>query len=296
MKICVIVALFPCLYPFTDVDAVQLTFLPKPGSVLALKTSVAAATIAQVPAMDESMKMQVRGTVTFQQRVSRTDENGLIEITTRVQTGHLTMSSDGEEERLAQPHDKTVVRMTPRGKIVNIQNTRGSDLTHAGDPFTSMLGMDNGALLAQGLMFPEGDVKVGNSWKEECTVDRGDSKSTTIKCSARLLDLVEVMGHRCAKIYATLWTPVDASQFAEEVSGSDEASVEVRGYSKSDYTVYFAIDIGYPVYVEGTVTSLSEISASLPAEAADVAGIGDDLNVSTRLKMNFKTVLQKGVQ
>lgn len=296
MKISVIVALLPCLYPFTDVDAVQLTYLPKPGSSLTLKTSVAAAAIAQVPAMDESMKMQVRGTVTFQQRVTRADENEFIEITTQVQSGHLTMTSDGEEERLAPPHDKTVVRMTAHGKIMSIQSTLGSDLSNADDPFGTMLGVDSGTLRAQGLMFPKGDVKVGDSWKEECIVDRGDKKSITIRCSARLLDIVEVLGYRCAKIHATLWTPLDTNQFAEEVSGSDEASVEVSGYTKNDITVYFAVDIGSPVYVEGAVISLSEISAALPAELADAAGIGDDMSVSTRLKMNFNTVLQKGVQ
>lgn len=279
-------------------QGVKLRYQWKTGQQTTCRSSIAAAATVQMPFMEESLKMQMRGSITCHQKITKVEPEGIAEIENRIEPSSFSMSANGEDQKMPFPAETTVLRMSPRGKVLSISGAASGEESEVTEKSPHAKGLDANQVFRNGagLVFPEEDLKPGQTWTEECTLPIGPEQSVKVKCNGKLVDLVEVQGMKCAKLEATIVFPLALDFPGESSSMPSEAGAESQGYTKLTSTIYFDYEQGLVVFSQGTITAAMQYSMSPPAGAAEAGVEGTDMSMSMKLKMNVKTTLEKGAR
>ncbi|MBI3922313.1 MAG: hypothetical protein HY318_12910 [Armatimonadetes bacterium] len=279
-------------------QGLKLRYQWKTGLQTTCRSSVAAAAMVQMPFMEESLKMQMRGALTFHQKVTKVDTDGIAEIENRIEPSTFSMSANGGNEKMPFPGETTVLRMSPRGKVLSISNVASGEESEETEESPHAKGLDANQVFRNGagLVFPEEDLKPGQTWTEECTLPVGPEQSVKIKCNGKLIDLVEVQGMKCAKLEATIVFPLALDFPGERSSMPSDVAADSQGYTRLTSTIYFDYEQGIVVFSEGSITGAMQYSMSPPPGAVEAGVEGTDMSMSMKLKMNVKTTLQKGAR
>ncbi|NCO33202.1 MAG: hypothetical protein AUJ92_02205 [Armatimonadetes bacterium CG2_30_59_28] len=276
-------------------SALKLRYSMKRGDVTRIKTGIAAAAIMQLPMMEDPMRMQVRGLAFVRQEVKDVSTEGVMEVWSEVTSGVMNFLVDGDQEKVRLPREVTVVRITPRGKVVSFSKETGEETNDETEMLKGTLGLDSEQMLGEipGLIFPEGNVEVGSKWEEAYSVEIGNGKGLNIHCSALLTEMVELLGYQCAKIRTVVSVPIDGGAFGGDELPMSGMELDARGYAKGDLTYYFAHEEGFVVCTVGSISVFNHATLRLPTEAEELGIGGHDMNATTRMKMNMKSHVQK---
>jgi len=258
--------------------AIVLRYTPKVGEVHKQKASMAGRMEMTMAALGQTM----RGEMTIEMDYS---EKALsqTETVTRMQTdllgGKGSFSMAGQSQTMDMPTGKIVADMDRLGAMVKL-----IEMDMPGSEQFMGSGAESLPNWSQYSTFPEGDLKVGDTWSGKVSIPAGPdmpSIEMTFKCT--LLDLTTFKGRNCAKIRTVFNGPFTMDMAgAQGVPPGTEGTVDAVMDGNMDW--YYDYDNSVYAYGEGTMAMDMTV-----AMAGEAAAAGD---MSMKLKMNIKTALQ----
>jgi len=259
--------------------AVMLRYSPKVGETIKHKVSMAGRTSAVVEGMGETMRMELSGAMQYTEKaLSETPDT--VRVETRVTGGKFTMSVGGQSESQQAPKGKFVADMDRRGRLVKAIEADFGGKSGAQDFMTG--GTGSLSNLTTFAAFPEGDVKVGDTWSDEIKIPATQGgPEVNLSLTSRLLDLADFQGRKCAKIRTTFKGPMSFSAPA----GSDDPGNTMEAALQGDLIWYYDYENSIYVSGEGSVGMDMKMSVSGP----EMPG----LPVTTKMLMNVKLSLAK---
>lgn len=248
-------ALFTLIGP-AHAERFQYRF--KAGQVIEFRANLAgAAMLGQTGG--SMMKMQFRSGVRQTQRV-RSVSGGVatLDVMETALSGKMVMG--GKTEPMVPPPNRSLVRMTERGRFISRQPLTGV-------PGEGGVGIE-GADVTFGLNFPARDLKPGDTWQDTFEVGEGTERKRVHgawKYEAR----EKFRGRDCIRVSTVLTMKMSGA--ADGTTG--EAPLE-RGGMTARMTTYFDPKDGTEVYSSGylTLTSRLDLGAISP-EAGELANV-----------------------
>jgi len=263
--------------------AVVLRYRPKVGEMTKHKVSMSGrmeTSMAGTAVPGATMRMEMTGAIDLAEKaLSQTEE------TTRVENrwlgGKISVKMDGQSQSVDVPTGRMVVDVDPRGRAVKLIEAAMEDQSLTpqamGPDFQTMVGWSEfGA-------FPEGDVKVDDTWSDEIKLPTGEEgPEITLQISSRLLALTTFQERKCAKIRTSFEGPMtfDLSKMAP---ADEEAEGEMEAVLQGDMVWYYDYENSVYVYAEGAVGMNMTMSMSAPEMPAGEMTMNMLMNVKYAL-------------
>ncbi|MCS7252541.1 MAG: hypothetical protein RMK18_03895 [Armatimonadota bacterium] len=207
-------------------------------------------------------------------RISSVFPDGTFEMETTRESGKV--QRDGREEDLSGKPYKRAVRISDRGKVIEekvIEGEEQEDEDKFADPIVLMDEIHSRAV--QNIAFPESAVKIGTEWTTALTERIGEG-TVSITIKSRVIDFVELDGHKCAVIESEISAPLDLPV------KMGEFEIKLSGEFKSWTTLHFDYERGIEVLSEDQIRMV----ANQTAQAS-----GQSLSLQFKVAANAKTVL-----
>ncbi|MGD0111317.1 MAG: hypothetical protein ABSD48_05585 [Armatimonadota bacterium] len=263
--------------------AVTLRYAPKVGDTVKHKVSLAGRTSSGAEdtgdnPLAEAMRMEVSGTIQYAEK-ALSETTDTVRIETQVTGGKFTWGIGGQSQNQQMPKGKVVADMDRRGRLVKTIETTFSGKSGAQDFMTG--GAGGWSNFSSFAVFPEGDVKAGDTWSDEIKIPAAQGvPEVNLTLSSRLLDLTTVDNRKCAKIRTTFKGPFNL----DTIPGAGDSS-SMEATLQGDLVWYYDYENSVYVSGEGQVGMNMNINVSGP----EIAG----MPVSIKMLMNIKLSLIK---
>jgi len=270
-------------FAVVPVGAVRLRYSGKPGKVYRYKTMVVGAGENKASMMNQPMRMQMTMMLEHTTRVLKISPEAL-ELEVASVQGSSNVTSMGQQTKTPIPKTRIVMRITPLGKVLETKTGSPSGTGRMG----AMGGMMGNSPVNNFLpIFPERDVKPGDTWSEEAAIPVYKDVKLNVRMNSKLLGLMNFRGHKCAKIQMTYEIPMDDLMPPEAQTQTPQMTMTMKGKATGRMTYYFDYERGHEVYSEGPILLAMKMNVS----AQSSSGEQQDMETSTVMKMNCKTVL-----
>lgn len=206
--------------------------------------------------------------------VSSVSPDGTFEMETTRESGKV--QRDGREEDLSGKPYKRIVRMNGRGKVLEervVEGEEREDESKFADPIVLMDEVHSRAV--QNIAFPEGAVNKGTEWTTALT-ERIANSVVNITIKSKVVEFVELDGHKCAVIESEISAPVDMSVRVGEFD------IKLDGEFKAWTTLHFDYERGIEVLSEDQIRAV--INQTARAQ-------GRSVNLQFKVAANAKSVL-----
>lgn len=264
----------------TAAQAVTLRYQGEAGEV----RRYAFAASMRMQSEGEGEQARTEGTITglLAQKINSVD-NGVLTIEQKVTKGKMAMRVEGSGEPINRemPEVKTLMKMDAQG---HVKYFKADDTAMMMSPTQ---GFDRA--LAEIGMFPERDLKVGDTWSSDREVPDADIGTIKLRLTRKLVALEPQDKHDCAKVETKFEGTLEPTA---EMMGSemldDQFDLNV-GFSGTVVTWFDHRD-GLIVREDVTMRMLTTMHFTMPA-----MGAGEDVEHSSRtaMIMNARTALQK---
>jgi len=257
--------------------AVVLRYAPKVGVAVKHKLTMAGRMEAASQAMDQPMRVQVRGSMSYTEKaLSETADR--VRVQQRLTGGEFVMNMGGQSQTQPMPIGKMVTEMDRRGRLVRVIEADLGDKAATADLLS---GTGTWSELASFAALPEGQVKVGDTWSDQLKLPAtAGSPEISLDVASRLVSLTTVEGRKCAQVRSTfsgpLTIPIPGGQ-----SGAGSMQATLQGEMVWHY------DYENSVYVKGEGTMGMDMKMSV--SGPETPG----MDVSTKMIMNIKLALVK---
>ena len=172
------------------------------------------------------------------------------------------------------------------GKIARVTVTSGGEISDFELPVGLPDSLQNADFKKMFMIFPERDLRVGESWLEssESVNDDNDNFSikNTLNSTHTLIGIEKKGGYECAKVKVMASTSMITTSKSAEIKLDGKAQGRVEGI------VYFELDSGYIVHSDLN-TRINNVVVTQPAQGGEKQA-EDTLEVTTILDTNLKTV------
>lgn len=255
--------------------AVALSYAPKVGVTVKHKLAVKGRTEAGVEGVDQTMRIEMTGVMQYSETaVSETQDQ--VRVETLSAGGKFTVKMGGQTQSQDVPKGKVVADMDRHGRLVKLVS---ADRGGKSSPQDMMGG--NWANFSDFGTLPEGDVKVGEVWRDEVKIPGGDGEpEINLKLTSRLMQLATFEGRKCAMIRTNFRGPLKFEESGEEGdSGSMEAMLQ------GDVVWHYDYENSVYVEAEGTVGMDMKMAMSGPESPG--------MHMTTKMLMNVKMSLVK---
>jgi hypothetical protein len=261
-------------------QAIVLRYQPKVGEVTKHKASMAGRMETEMPGMDQTMHIEMTMSMDYSEKaLSATDETTRLE--TRLLGGSATMKMNGESHTEDMPTGRMVADMDRRGRVARLVEADfgapefGEMMAPGGETFPNW---------SQFAAFPEGDVKVEDSWSDELQIPTGlGGPELKLTFTSRLLALTTFQDRRCAKIRSSFEGPMQFDMSDMNLPGEQGAEGSMEATLQGDMLWYYDYENSVYVYGEGSVGMDMKMSMAMPEGAGGT--------MTTRMVMNIKTTL-----
>lgn len=235
----------------------------------------------------------------YRETVTEVTPEGVIILIRSLESGKTSVRMSGQENSTAtdMPRTKTVIRMTPRGRILSAR-TGPAEPSAEGKPEATgmspeLFGMDLGMLEAvlSHPPLPEGEVKPNDTWTEEVRLPGFmDSPTVTVTLNSRLLALAPYKGRDCAKIRTFFQIPLemDLSQMMQQMPMAQGGSGDMQVTGKLSGAIEWQFDYkrGQLVYGEGPLEMVATTNFTVTQQTGTTSG-----SAKLALKSNQKVTL-----
>lgn len=261
-------------------QAIVLRYQPKVGVVYKHKATMAGRMESSAEGMGQSMRVEMTVSVDYSEKaLSKTEEATRLE--TRLLGGTATVRMGEDSQTTDVPTGRMVADVDRRGRLVNLVEAEfGEDLTQ------ELMGMGAGTSSnwAQFAAFPEGDVKVDDSWTDTATIPAAlGSPELTLTFTSRLLALTTFQDRKCAKLRTSFQGPVKFEVPQIGLPAEEEAEAAMEATLQGDILWYYDYENSVYVYGEGSVG----MDMKMPVPMPDTPGG----TMTTKLLMNVKTAM-----
>jgi len=255
--------------------AIVLRYSPKEGSVTKHKMTMTGATTMAMPGMEASgMKITMSGFVLTTEKVLSTSEES-VTLETRITGGKMNTTMQGQTDSTDVPQGRIVAEMDHHGRMVK---TIESDMEQGG----GFGDVDYSDFAEFGAAFPEGDLKVKDTWTGEMKLPLGEGLDITLTATSRLLELGVFQGRKCAKIRSTFKGPLTLDMSAtgmSEEGGESSATGSLNGL----FVSYYDYENSVYVSAEGTITVAMEMTSSDPQGGAFTSNMKSTTTIKSKL-------------
>lgn len=235
-------------------ESLQLEYKFKTGEYRRYDMTIIGEGILKLPGQTEISKMESRSELTFIQHVkAHLPKEGIWRMELDMIRGDLTIPEFGA---ITLTIPSLQFEMDKYGKISKVT---GLDELAIAPGLPQQGGMAKCLEQLLSLGFPQRELKAGDSWEQEYTVQVDGQDPVSVKTTSRLLGYEALDGADCAKILTSYETPFKLS---DKNTGEDESRnqpVILTGTEKGEFCMHFA-------YGEGRIMRLSgatEITADL---------------------------------
>jgi len=256
--------------------AVVLRYTPKVGAVAKHKVTVAGRMQADMEGAGETMRMEMDGWVEYtESALSETADT--VRIETRLTAGKMTMKMGEESQSEEMPTGRMVADMDRRGRLVKMVEADFGGEVGAADFMSG--GMGNWSSFSAFSAFPEGDVKVDDTWSDEVRLPSFEGgPEIALSANSRLLELGTYGGRHCAKVRTYVKGPMKFSMPGME-GIAEQMEATLQG------TVVWYYDYENSVYVSGEGSLGMEMTMGMaPPDMPE-------MQMTTKMLINFKLSL-----
>jgi len=265
--------------------AVVLRYTPKAGAVHRYRVTAARALEATIEPLRDTSRTRIAFEVAVEVRceqkvLAQTGEVTRVE--TRLLGGKGTTSMHGQTESIGIPTGRAVVELDRRARATRVVDTvlEGKEASRPPGPWAELL-----TKWSQCWAFPEGDLKVGDTWSDTFTIPlpAGLPRVSKMSIKSQLLQLTSLQGRQCAKIRTTFSGPL-------ELEGSDMGPFgsvgPTTGNLRGDLTWHYDYENSILVAAEGS----AHVDMSKFLQGPMGPGVPDHTQ-STKMLMNVKVAL-----
>ena len=258
--------------------AVVLRYAPKVGEVHKQKATIAGRMEMTMEGLGQTMRGEITGDMDYSETALSQTE-GVTRVKTEMLGGKMQVSLAGQSQSVDMPTGKMVADMDQRGRVVKLVEM---DMPGAEQMMGS--GAESFPNWAQYSAFPEGDVKVGDTWEGKVSVPaRPNMPAIELAFKCTLLDLVTFKGRNCAKIRTAFNGPFEMDLAdAQGVPPGTEGTMDAT----MDGTMDWHYDYDNSIYVYGEGAVGMDMNMSMGGAAADAG------TMTMKMLMNIKTALQ----
>jgi hypothetical protein len=283
-------------------EAVVLRYDLKEGDVTRSREMTASAVRSSFNVMGQigaRSSQQVQSAV-YRETVREVTPEGVIVLVRTLESGEIIERAEGQEETSKPlPKKETVIRMTPRGRILSARTSylEGEDDGQQSGKAAAVglegMGLDLAALEAvfSYLPLPEEDVQPNDTWNDEVRLPGFlGEPTTTITFKSRLIALKRYRGRDCAKIHTTFEMPLDldiSRLLGAPLPPGVEAKFTFDGKIAGSIEWQFDYRQSKVVYAEGPVQMTVKSAFSFTGPKGQSASGGMNL----AMKANAKTRL-----
>lgn len=262
-------------------EAVVLRFKPKVNSIVTHKVTMSGQMEMSSEMLPEPMRLQMTMTMTERQKVLGETPEGL-KIQTTTSDAKMTMKglkAAGNSRESQQIPDSTIVMiMDDRGRVKEIVSTdipgAQGQMPFSNETLASLSGMTG---------FPEGEVKVNETWRDEVELPgAAGMPEVNVTVNSRLLELLTYEGRKCAKIRSAFKGPLscDLSQLAGAPAG---AAGTVEAMIQGTFTQYY--DYENSVWVGGEGQMTMNMTMNLSSEGRDMGAMTTKMAMTMKMQM-----------
>lgn len=258
--------------------AVLLRYSPKVGETIKYRVSMAGRTESSVEGMPEPMRMELSGAIQYTSK-ALSETTDTVRIETRVTGGKFTAKAAGQSQGEDVPKGKVVADMDRRGRMVKMIESDLGGKSGAEDFMTG--GAGSWSSFANFAAFPEGEVKVNDTWSDEMKIPSAEGgPEVNLTLASRLLAVAPYQGRNCAKIRTSFKGPLSFDLPAEAAEGS-----QMEATLQGDLVWYYDYEKSVYVSGEGTVGMDMKMAMAAP----EMPG----MQMTTKMLMNIKLALAK---
>lgn len=253
-------ALIVVLSSASAARAERLRYRFRAGQTFQYRASLAGATMLGQTG-GQMARMQFRMTSLQRQRV-RSVSGGtvLLEVVETTLSGKMTMG--GKTESMARTPNRSVVRMTERGRFLE-RKSQGEATEEGGAS-----GVE-GADVLFGLNFPDRDLKPGDTWQDTFVLG-SKAQPQRVRATWKYVARELFQGKPCARITTVLSMPMTG----DEADVGLGAGFAQQGKMSATMTTYFDPKAGVEVYSSGSLITVSKADlTSLSPEAGELANV-----------------------
>lgn len=244
---------------------VTLRYHFKPGRMLKYKTMITGAGEMAGP-MGQPMRMVIESTSVAKHEVVDVAPDGTATLEMQITEGNMKMTMGGQEQKMPLPTEKQTFRITPRGKVIPEKEKAGApEGLGAQFDFSDIMGA---------MEFPEKDLKIGDTWSGEATLNTGVLGQVSFKFTQRLKAVKNWKGRDCAVIDFTFEAPMKMA----------ESTMAGSGKMAGSGTLYFDVKNGVDVQMAGQVVQVMMMTASMGEQKIDM---------KQTMKINMKQLLME---
>lgn len=255
--------------------AVVFRYRPEVGVVTKYKVAIAGRATTTMEGVGETMQMEMTGAISYSEKaLSETEDTVRVEQT--MTGGQVTAKVEGESQTQEMPKGKFVADMDRRGRLIKVVEADFGGEEGAPDMLS---GANNLSSLSSFTVFPEGEVKVGDTWSDSLTIPAmPGSPEIKMKFTSRLLQLTTLADRQVAKIRTNFSGPINL-----DFPAGEEESAAVQATLEGDMVVYY--DYEKSVYVSGEGSVGMDMKVSMPMPEAE--GMGMTMKMVMNLKMGL---------
>lgn len=264
-------------------QAVLLRFKPEVNSIVKHKVTMSGRMETTGAMLPEPMRVEMTMGMTSRQKVLGQTPEGL-KIHTSTSGGKMTMNTqglpgmEGSQNSMDVPESTTVTIMDERGRVKEIVS---SDLP----PAASQMPLSNESLASLGSMtgFPEGDVKVDDTWSDRLNIPSAEGMpELSLSVNSRLLELLTYQGRKCAKIRTAFEGPMnlDLAQMGGAAAG---ASGAMEATLQGVFTQYY--DYVTSVWVGGEGRMSMNMKMAVSAQGVETGPMAMKMVMNIRIQM-----------
>ncbi len=267
-------------------QAVVLRFKPEVNSIVKHKVTMSGRTEMTNDMMPQPMRMGMAMVMTSRQKILGKTDQGL-KVQTTTSDGKMTMTFEGLEgmgdaeggkQSQKLPDSKMVAIMDERGRLQQIVSSDmpgASDMPLSNDTLASLSGMTG---------FPEGDVKVNDTWTDEMKIPASEgTPEINLSVNSRLLELLTYEGRQCAKIRTSFKGPMsfDLSQMAGKAGSNASGTMEAT--LQGTFTQYY--DYAHSVWVGGDGQMTMSMTMNVSAQGVDTGPMNMKMAMNIKMQM-----------
>ncbi len=250
--------------------AIKLRYTPKKGDVVKHKTTITGSTTMDMPMGQSTMNMTMNGYITTTEKVLDVKDNTFT-VETTVTGGNMATNMGTQQQSVAVPQSRMVAEMDDRGRITKV--IEADTGTGAGP----MGGVDYNDFAEFSAAFPDDDLQVNDTWKDQMKLPLGEGQEITLTANSRLLQLTTLKGRKVAKIRSSFQGP-----FTMDMSAQGGGTVD--GHIKAQFVTYY--DYENSVYVSSTGT----VTLTMNMAMGDPSGGTSNMTTKSTTKINVKLV------
>ena len=195
------------------------------------------------------IKIEMDSENTYLQTVLGKDKHGVLELESARESSKIEQRINGKIVPTGNANHESsrrIVKITPRGKVVEEQFLNGDDnkitpdeLFGPGGPPILMEKLV--AKAVHNIVFPEKKIKAGYKWTKQWDQEIVEGSIIPISLKSELKSWVNLEGHQCAVIFTQITAPIDITQ------ENNESSIRMKGHMFAEAKLHFDLERGIDV-------------------------------------------------